>query len=613
MKKILLILGLLLPLTANAGSFSIPFNGTTTTGTVIAIPAPVNGIRPVIQAPIFIATSTTATSTFANGITITGGCFAVGLTCIGSGNGTVNAGVLGQLGWYAASGTTLSGSSTDSLTIGSFFGTSTRASNFQYASTTALTSTGAAYFATSNGNVIIGNTADSTNGKLQFPSGTTVATDGIGWGADLNIYRAGSNTMRFQTNLTDILELGSARVLIGGGVGATANLALQNGSLSTPSWNFTNDVNNGAYYIGTDHWALVAGGTNAIDVNVGKVGINTASPNAILQVNNDNAGTALDGLDVVHSANSGFTDFKIFTNYTDSNGGTIANISNATGAGLVITNARSVGIGTTSPFSLLSNTTFNITDAVPTGEGATSLQWWTNVAGYTGAFMNNSTASNANGLLVKINGTASTNRALDVNVNGTDALVVAGTSNVGVSSSTPGSLFSVGNTSGINFRTATTTHNTTGGIDLLSGGCFAIAGTCVGGSSGGSSSTIYPPLASSSLTNGTYPLATTTTILAGEYIAAIMNCTKVNAAGGTQWHMDANNGQGTSTIGHSAQSNTAGQGANNTVTMIGTYQATTTHTVQISWASSDDTAIVDASTCSVAWELNMQRTHPNTQ
>lgn len=49
---------------------------------------------------------------------------------------------------------------------------------------------------------------------------------------------------------------------------------------------------------------------------------------------------------------------------------------------------------------------------------------------------------------------------------------------VGIASTSPGSLFSVGNTNGINFTTGTTTFNSTGGIDLSSG-CFSVLGTCI--------------------------------------------------------------------------------------------------------------------------------------
>lgn len=53
--------------------------------------------------------------------------------------------------------------------------------------------------------------------------------------------------------------------------------------------------------------------------------------------------------------------------------------------------------------------------------------------------------------------------------------------NVGVASSSPGTLLSVGNTNGLNFTTGTSTFNSTGGINLAAG-CFAVAGTCVSGS-----------------------------------------------------------------------------------------------------------------------------------
>lgn len=51
-------------------------------------------------------------------------------------------------------------------------------------------------------------------------------------------------------------------------------------------------------------------------------------------------------------------------------------------------------------------------------------------------------------------------------------------SNIGISSTTPGSLLSIGNTNGINFSTGTTTFSSIGGINLTSG-CFAISGICL--------------------------------------------------------------------------------------------------------------------------------------
>ena len=50
--------------------------------------------------------------------------------------------------------------------------------------------------------------------------------------------------------------------------------------------------------------------------------------------------------------------------------------------------------------------------------------------------------------------------------------------NLGVGTTTPGSLLSVGNTNGINFSTATSSFSSTGGINLAAG-CFAIGGNCL--------------------------------------------------------------------------------------------------------------------------------------
>lgn len=55
---------------------------------------------------------------------------------------------------------------------------------------------------------------------------------------------------------------------------------------------------------------------------------------------------------------------------------------------------------------------------------------------------------------------------------------------VGVATSSPGSAFSIGTTAGINFSEATSSFSSTGGINLKSG-CFAIGGTCMGATPGG--------------------------------------------------------------------------------------------------------------------------------
>jgi hypothetical protein len=80
-----------------------------------------------------------------------------------------------------------------------------------------------------------------------------------------------------------------------------------------------------------------------------------------------------------------------------------------------------VGIGTTAPVSQLANTAVNTLDGAGTGTNlANGLTWAANGAGYAISGVNNSGASNANGLFVKTTGTASTNKILTLNANGTD-------------------------------------------------------------------------------------------------------------------------------------------------------------------------------------------------
>jgi hypothetical protein len=55
--------------------------------------------------------------------------------------------------------------------------------------------------------------------------------------------------------------------------------------------------------------------------------------------------------------------------------------------------------------------------------------------------------------------------------------------NVGIGTSTPGTLFSIGSSGGINFSLGTSTFSTTGGLNIT-GGCYSVNGTCL--STGGS-------------------------------------------------------------------------------------------------------------------------------
>lgn len=96
-----------------------------------------------------------------------------------------------------------------------------------------------------------------------------------------------------------------------------------------------------------------------------------------------------------------------------------------------------------------------------------------------------------------------------LNTEGTDRITVLNTGNVGIASTTPRSLFSIGTTNGINFSTATSTFNSTGGINLANGGCYAIAGTCL---SSGGSGTVTSVAAGNGLSASPSPITTTGTL-----------------------------------------------------------------------------------------------------
>jgi hypothetical protein len=104
-----------------------------------------------------------------------------------------------------------------------------------------------------------------------------------------------------------------------------------------------------------------------------------------------------------------------------------------------------------------------------------------------------------------------------------EALTVVNSGNVGIGSTTPGSILSVGDTGGINFSTATSSFSGTGGINLASG-CFAVRGVCVGSNTSSSGATFAFPFTNTlfgstnanststliGFTNGIYSLASST-------------------------------------------------------------------------------------------------------
>ncbi|HYF29057.1 MAG TPA: helix-turn-helix domain-containing protein, partial [Candidatus Paceibacterota bacterium] len=94
----------------------------------------------------------------------------------------------------------------------------------------------------------------------------------------------------------------------------------------------------------------------------------------------------------------------------------------------------------------------------------------------SGFFLNGGNSFGATGVI----GTNDA-QALQLETNNLPRITIDSSGNVGVGTSTPGSLFSIANIA--NFTAATTSFYSTGGINLA-GGCFAVNGTCLGSGSG---------------------------------------------------------------------------------------------------------------------------------
>lgn len=103
----------------------------TATGTITVTGSGTSTIAGGLEALALNIISTTASSTFANGINLSAGCFSVNGTCVGSGggSGTVNSGTAGQFPYYASASTALTATSTLFVSTASRIGIGTTTPN----------------------------------------------------------------------------------------------------------------------------------------------------------------------------------------------------------------------------------------------------------------------------------------------------------------------------------------------------------------------------------------------------------------------------------------------------------------------------------------------------
>ncbi len=236
---------------------------------------------------------------------------------------------------------------------------------------------------------------------------------------------------------------------------------------------------------------MVAGDTT-------KTGISVTNSTNVTAVNNH-----IKDFSVGVNLNAGSGNKSIFNDFNNvaTPGTDIATIS---------MNSASVGIGTNAAGTKLdvnglANTGFTnnpkilrlqTTDAFATnmggGIGFGGVYTGTSQAdfAYIGGLKENSTDGNYAGRLVfgtRTNGSGATDMT---------RMVIDSTGNVGIGTTTPGSLLSIGNTGGININpTATSSFGSSAAGINITKGCFAIAGVCISGGGGGGSGTVSSGLA----------------------------------------------------------------------------------------------------------------------
>lgn len=353
------------------------------------------------------------------------------------------------------------------------------------------------FLVNSTGNVGIGSV--SPDGKLHL-SGTTAAparlvferSDGGSGAKDWVQYvNAQHNFLIGEADDSGTLTSQYFTVADGGnvGVGTTspyAKLSVKGaGTTSGVNFQTTNSSNSPLFTV----------------LDNGNVGIGTTTPNNKLNING-NVGFESNGQ--ARFYNTDMSNYAIIRNF-----GTTGVGSNSLGFAvsgnnpdLLISSTGNVGIGTTSPVSKLavegtsnilslSATTANAENSIrflSLGGSSARNDWrlGTGIGVDDGFEIYDATAGGPLMRFTRSSAGASTG-TLNFYTNAATARLTIDTSgNVGIGTTSPGTLLSVGNTGGINFNpTATSTFSSSANGINITNGCYAIAGVCIGAGGSG--------------------------------------------------------------------------------------------------------------------------------
>ncbi|HVW82885.1 MAG TPA: immunoglobulin-like domain-containing protein, partial [Candidatus Paceibacterota bacterium] len=320
-----------------------------------------------------------------------------------------------------------------------------------------------------------------TNAMLQ---NSTIS--GVALGNALGALTATNGTLTFSGSYngsaaqTVGLNLGSANAWsalqqFGGGLTAYASSTIGNGSTTGGLTVNGNATTTGSVY---------AAGTLAVGTNV---------PADLITASNPSGG----GITVIDTGTNGATWSVDTTDDAWCAKGSklifLANEGNSCDATLTLLTSGSVGIGTTTPTAALSvvgegssGDALTVANTDTTGWSDVALLDANGAQQATLAYANAGSSVYADSLVFESN---AKNIIFGTGLGSNERMRITAGGNIGIGTTSPGSLLSVGDTGGINFGTATSTFSTTGGINLASG-CFAINGTCISGGVVGGSGTV---------------------------------------------------------------------------------------------------------------------------